>query len=124
MSSPKSFTGRTRRRKTRWLVRAIDKLAHGLIVGGGIGTIVAVSMVCVFLLWVVLPLFQRATIEGIETMPADWGGRKLRHLAVDEYQGAAWALLEDGTLDVFRIDGDERAPIERRNLFPGGPKLP
>src|SRR3569623_93768 len=123
MSSPKSFTGRTRRRNTRWRVRATDKLAHGLIVGGGIGTIVAVSMVCVFLLWVVLPLFQPATVEGIETMPADWGKRKLLHLAVDEYRGAAWALLEDGTLDVFRIDGDDRAPIEKRNLFPDGPKL-
>ena len=68
MSSPKPFTGRTRRRHTRWSARAVDKLAHGLIVGGGIGTIVAVSLVCVFLLWVVLPLFQPASVASTQTM--------------------------------------------------------
>ena len=74
MSSPKSFTGRTRRRRTRWAVRAMDKLAHGLIVGGGIGTIVAVSMVCVFLLWVVLPLFQPASLSGSGSDDVSVGG--------------------------------------------------
>lgn len=123
MSSSQSFTGRTRRRRTRWGVRAMDKLAHGLIVGGGIGTIVTVSMVCVFLLWVVLPLFQPASVAGVETMTSPWGQRRLLHLAADEYQALGWALLEDGVLEVFKIGGNGNERIERRTLFAEGPAL-
>lgn len=123
MSSSKSFTGRMRRRKTRWTVRAMDKLAHGLIVGGGIGTIVAVSMVCVFLLWVVLPLFRPASVTRIDATPSPWGNRKLLHLASDEYQAAAWALLEDGSVDVFKLGGDGRERIATKKLFADGPAL-
>ncbi len=129
MSSPQSFTGRTRRRRTSWAVRAMDKLAHGLIVGGGIGTIVAVSMVCVFLLWVVLPLFQPASLSAPAATASPWGARKLLHLASDEYRVAAWALLEDGTLDVFKLggrDGDGQAAneqMESRKLFADGPAM-
>ena len=128
MSSPKPFTGRTRRRHTRWSARAVDKLAHGLIVGGGIGTIVAVSLVCVFLLWVVLPLFRSASVEDIETTASPFGARQPLHLAVDEYRLASWALFADGTINIVRLgrtadDGENNSRIDKRELFPGGPAL-
>ncbi len=111
MNSPKPFTGRSRRRRTTWTVRAIDKLAQGLIVAGGVGTIAAVSMVCFFLAWVVLPLFAPASVaKPAATAPA-WGERKPLHVAIDEYQIAGWAVFADGAIDVFRIDGGQR--VER-----------
>lgn len=131
MSSPKSFTGRNRRRRTRWTVRLTDKLAHGLIVGGGIGTIAAVSLVCVFLLWVVLPLFEASSIAGVETVRSPFGSRRLLHLAADEYQIACWGLSEDGTVEVVRLaatqtqsaGSESPLTVERRKLFPDGPAL-
>ena len=54
------------------------------------------------------------------------GARKLLHLASDEYRVAAWALLEDGTLDVFKLDGDGQAAneqMESRKLFADGPAM-
>ena len=49
-----SYTGRERRRTTRWTVHVADRVARWLIVAGGIGTILAVSVVCIFLVWVVV----------------------------------------------------------------------
>jgi phosphate transport system permease protein len=114
-----SFTGRARRRRTTWAVRAIDRLAQGLIVAGGVGTIVAVSMVCVFLLWVVLPLFAPATVAPPSVSKAEWGDAKPWHVAIDEYDTLGWALFGDGSIEVFRVDGRDRS--ERRTLFDGAP---
>ncbi len=50
------------RRKTPWVTKFIDRLAGWLITFGGIGTICAVVGVCVFLVWVVLPLFKPARL--------------------------------------------------------------
>ena len=54
--STKTFTGRTRKRKTRRNVKAVDRLAQGLITVGGLGTILAVCGVCVVLVSVVVLL--------------------------------------------------------------------
>ncbi len=61
MSDP-TITGRTRRRGTRRSVYWADIVARWLIAAGGIGTIIAVSLVCVFLLSVVAPLFWPAKV--------------------------------------------------------------
>ena len=66
--APQKFTGRARRRTTSWTVALGDRLARGLITVGGIGTIVAVLLVCVYLFSVVLPLFEPAKIERVETL--------------------------------------------------------
>jgi len=51
--------GARRAKKTRWSVRALDVVSRWVITVGGIGTVAAVSMVFVLLLWVALPLFVR-----------------------------------------------------------------
>ena len=114
-----SFTGRRRARKTRWTVRLADRLSRWIITIGGLGAIVAVSTVALFLLWVVLPLFksprldqarhaEAPTLAGAEATPF--------HVAVDEYGLMGWALGRDGALRVFRLsDGsllEERRPFE------------
>ncbi|MGH7137171.1 MAG: hypothetical protein ACREHD_15625 [Pirellulales bacterium] len=91
-------------------------LAHSLIVAGGIGTIVAVSMVCVFLVWSVVPLFRPGQANEMQQAAAPWKQRPLR-LAVNEHGVAGWALSPDGWLDFFRLD--ERKPgqlVSREHL--------
>ena len=74
MNVNRSFTGHPRRRlKTRWSVWLGEILSRLLITVGGIGTIVAVALVCVFLVWVVYPLFLGATARpaGNFLIPAE-----------------------------------------------------
>lgn len=113
----RTFTGRTRRRRTRLSVRIADFLARALISVGGIGTIGAVLMVCVFLVWVVLPLFLSARLDLAGDVATAHSKTPL-HVGVDEYQVLGWAMQPDGSLDIFRLDTGE--VVERRALFDEG----
>ena len=116
--NPQTFTGLQRKRKTRWTVQLADRASTALITAGGIGTMVAVGMVCVFLAWVVLPLFQPA--EVLEPHAADpaWAqGRAPVHVALDEYRRIGYALLPDGTVRLFRAD--TLASLGEEKVFDG-----
>ncbi len=93
MHAQTSFTGRARRRATRPWVRASDTLARLLITLGGIGTIVAVLLVGVFLLAVALPLFKqaRARLDGVAAVPFAASGPA----AVELDESAAVAVAVD-----------------------------
>jgi len=115
----RAFTGRRRSRRTRPAVLWADRGARVFITLGGLGTILAVFLVCVFLVWVVIPLFRSATIEARErvALPGRNDGGSPVHLAVDEYLNVAWVVTEQGRLISYRIDtGDELA---NRALFEG-----
>lgn len=66
-SAPSTEAGRRRSQlrvfRNRLQVRFADGLARSLITVGGIGTIIAVSGVFLFLLWTVIPLFQPGRME-------------------------------------------------------------
>jgi phosphate transport system permease protein len=111
------FTGRRRLRRTRQAVLWADRGARVFITLGGLGTILAVFLVCVFLVWVVIPLFKSATIQTRErvALPARDGGGDPVHLAVDEYLNAAWLVTEQGRLISYRIDTGEE--LVNRALF-------
>lgn len=113
--TPRRFTGRQRRRSTHWSVKLKDRLARAVIMIGGIGTIVAVSTVCVFLIAVVIPLFRkpaigpasRAPIPHPEITAATASALDPRvpvHAAVDDYNLMAWAVFPDGIVRKFRLD--------------------
>lgn len=72
--SEKTFTGR-KRHGTRLSVRAAEWISSGLITVGGLGTILAVTLIFVFLVWVVLPLFRPAEVGDAQVAtraaPAD-----------------------------------------------------
>ena len=110
-----SFTGRSRSRKTRRSVVLIDRLAKGLITFGGIGTILSVLGVALFLIWVVLPLFLPAATSGLQAF--DRGGRDLHGIGLDESQTLGWSLSSSGQLELFRLDNGELLSVEP--LFPG-----
>jgi phosphate transport system permease protein len=90
MAAPRSFTGRRRQRQTRLSVRIADKAARSIITVGGIGTIVAVSTVFLFLFWVVWPLFLPASVSGYRR--ATVSGVPPLRAGVDEQQLIGWSL--------------------------------
>jgi phosphate transport system permease protein len=101
----KSFTGRARRKKTHWSVRLSDRFSKSLITVGGIGTIIAVSTVFFYLLYVTIPLFRPARIDGSETLnrPAADSAQPLS-IQSDEYGLMNRVLYADGRLVCTRLD--------------------
>lgn len=126
MPTPTSFTGRQRKRTTHWSVKFMDKLSHAVITIGGLGTIVAVTTVFLFLISVVIPLFrppERALAHTVALpRPSEDGDYIPVHLAADEYNLLAWAVFPDGVIRKFRLDTgevlDEVTLVEE-----GGPAL-
>lgn len=113
-----AFTGRARDRSTRSSVWVADVLSRLLITAGGIGTILAVTGVAVFLIAVVVPLFDSADVRAEE------GGRVSSLAAservpvatgLDEYGVMGWSLWNDGELEVYRLDTG--APCTSETLF-------
>ncbi|HEV3115492.1 MAG TPA: ABC transporter permease subunit [Gemmataceae bacterium] len=117
MEAKRSYTGYNRRRKTSRLVRFGEIMSRTLITVGGIGTIVAVAMVCVFLVWVAYPLFLGAAVKPDGTFAAPPGATAPLRTGMDEYQLLGWSLYPNGKLRVYRLD-DGRV-LEERSLFPG-----
>ncbi len=115
MSDQKSFTGVRRAKHTRWTVRLADVVSRSLITVGGIGTIAAISLVFVFLAWVVVPMFASPTVEGEQTTELAWGEDKLLRVVIDEYRTLGWAINSAGSLIVFRADTGEI--LQRKPLF-------
>ncbi len=118
--SPQSFTGRGRRRGTRRSVLLAERAARVLILIGGIGTILAVTLILAFLIGVVVPLFSGADFEarGVRTLAAPDGAPRgaAPHplaVAVDEYQVMTWVLAADGSLRAWRLDTGELLRDER-----------
>jgi phosphate transport system permease protein len=110
--SSKSFTGRRRARSTHWSVKVKDRIARTIITIGGLGTIVAVSTVCIFLVAVVIPLFRApdtslSSAAPLPTPDAAAEGAVPVHVAVDDYNLMAWAVFKDGVVRKFRLDNGE-----------------
>ncbi len=101
MSEPQHFTGRQRRLKTRAAVKRGDFLARSLITIGGLGTIVAVLLICFFLVWQVLPLFKTATLDPLSSTPA--AERDVpRYLNLIDDGQLTWLLTADKQIQVFQ----------------------
>ena len=90
MQPKPSFTGRSRRRTTHPWVRASDRIARAVITLGGIGTIVAVLAVGVFLLAVAAPLFTSATAALDRVAPLR--DATASFVGTDESGSVAWLL--------------------------------
>ncbi len=116
MEPKKKHTPRARRdRKTKASVWITEVLAKGIISAGGIGTIVAVVTVCVFLVWVAAPLFFSATVEGEHKTEINWSKSSPVQLGMDEDQLMCWALFPDGSLQLIRMDTGEL--LKKQVLF-------
>ncbi len=117
----RTFTGLSRARTTPRSVKTSERIARTAITAGGIGTIIAVSLIFVFLLWVVIPLFTSAEVEPLSAVQpkASAGETQVAVIqaGVDEKQSMGWTLRADGRLRVRRLtDG---ALLDDRDLFDG-----
>jgi phosphate transport system permease protein len=115
MERKNSFTGRARRLSNRWSVKLTDLLARGLITIGGIGTIVAVLMVLVFLLYVAFPLFLPTRL--ISPAVTSRSGEMPLLQDIDEHKILTWQLFADSRLVVQRFDNGQT--VQEKQLFPG-----
>lgn len=110
-----TFTGQVRTRKTSRLVAWSDLCARTAITFGGIATIVAVGTVCLFLVWVVLPLLRGGSIAEAKTMARPGSTGAIVCLAEDPYRHLAWLLDERGTAIAFGTQ--QGREIARRELY-------
>lgn len=112
-----TITGRVRRRTTSRRVKIADVASRITITTAGIGTIVAVSTVCIFLVWVVVPLFTGGTASPEIRLPriAAADGSSAARIGIDEYQVLGSAFFPDGTLKAYRLDTGE--VLWTRRLF-------
>jgi phosphate transport system permease protein len=109
---------------SRRQIRAItDRLASGTIKTGGIGIIICIIGMCVFLVKEVLPLFQspHATpTEPISLSPPDRSSPAAL-VGIDEQQEVAYALRGDSLEFVFLgKTTSSTAKIPSQSLLPGG----
>ncbi len=103
------WTGRERTRVTPWRTRASETVMRGVISAGGFGTIAAVLLIFVFLLFVVIPLFLPGTLGNASTPTAlhqrSPGNERPLYFASDELKTLRLTLWKDGSADVHRADG-------------------
>ena len=98
---------RRRKLQTPWRVKAADTASRTIITIGGVGTIVAMSLLAIMLVVIVLPLFHKSTAEPKEGYALELKDRVTLHMGVDEYRTLAWTVCNDGTLQVIRLaDGE------------------
>lgn len=117
MSTGTISGARIRIKKTTWRVRSAEVISRALITVGGIGTILAVLTVFVFLLWVALPLIRPAAVADRAALALPAQAQAPLGIGLDEYGLMGWVLQADGTL--LNLDLRDGAALERLELFPG-----
>lgn len=112
---------RTTSRKTRPAVIWSDRIARLLITAGGLGTIASVLTVCVFLVWVVMPLYSDGRISQVPPvpLPPSSSHAPIVQMGSDEHLKLAWTYHADGTIRCMRLDSGEL--LETRRLFDDPP---
>ncbi len=113
----KPITGWVRRRKTSARVKMADTASRSLITAAGIGTILAVLLMCAFLVSEVIPLFTGGRVEPTHHAPAPEAERAARplHMAINDYGHVGWAYHHDGTVRVFEVSTGRT--LYRKRLF-------
>ncbi len=120
----RTVTGRSWSRKPRKSVLLQDVFARRLITLSGIGGIVAVSMVGLFLVWVVLPLLLPTRMGEGRDLPvvaeAESGSRvSILAQAIDNYGSMSWNLMSEGFFLVQDLDTGnilDRIPVDEGRL--------
>ena len=122
--SRKGYIGKRRARTTRASVKLIDRLAGLVITLGGLGTILAVSLVCLCLVVQVIPLFLPESVgspESLDVSAAAGDGVEPLHFVSNEYRNFGWIAYSDGTLRSIRLDDGRE--IATQSLVPDGTEL-
>lgn len=95
-------------RVTRRSVRVTEAVSRVLITLGGLGTILAVATIFLFIVWVVLPLFVGGGVSDERRLALAGEAQTAVGLRVDEYGLMAALQAADGSVEVLRLDDGER----------------
>ncbi|MBL8858420.1 MAG: ABC transporter permease subunit [Planctomycetes bacterium] len=98
-------------------MRLAEAVARLCISIGGAGTIAAVALIFVFLVWVVVPLFGGAghELRNQKTVASAAASAPPFAFGVDEYRDLGFVLKHDGTLVTWRTDDGK--VLDTRALF-------
>jgi len=119
MSKQQRFTGAKRRYTTKKSIKFMDLAAKTLITLGGMGTILAVTGVFVFLTSVVIPLFAPAELTPAQKVTElNEQTRNAPLLITDEFLLSAWTLEDDGSA-VRSFELSDGATLKDVDLFDG-----
>ncbi|MDA0687986.1 MAG: ABC transporter permease subunit [Proteobacteria bacterium] len=104
-------------RRTRNMRYAVDHFARTTISLGGIGIIVILLLIFIYLVQEVMPLFSGASVEarGSYDRPGNPGVPTLQ-LSIEEQAGMAMRLDAEGVFHFFELDTGVLASSERLNL--------
>lgn len=111
--SQHSIVNRRRDRRTRRSVLLADRIADWTIRIGGIGVIVAVFAIIVFLAQVAAPLFGGARVESERKFSTPAATARVLGLWVDEYKSLALTLLASGEVSLVHIASGRSLPSAR-----------
>ena len=91
-----------------------DRLAHWSVTTGGIGVIVAIMLIFFYLLYVVLPLFESASLEPVEEYSLVAPETRVLAMSMEEQGVVGLRYQANGEAVFFRAENGEA--IERRAL--------
>lgn len=91
-------------RRQRWRDLK-DKVFRHVMGVGGIGVIIAILLIFFYLFYVVVPLFQGASIQDKHIIePQAYWDSAPQELAVDEYAELGMSVFEDGKIHFFSLE--------------------
>ncbi len=96
-----------------------DRWTRNLMAAGGVGVIITILLIFVYLLYVVLPLFASASIQPAPSYPVPGGPAETLWLGTEEYAEIALRLTADGRTVFFKTQ-DGQVITEARLALPEG----
>ncbi|VAX11184.1 Phosphate transport system permease protein PstC (TC 3.A.1.7.1) [hydrothermal vent metagenome] len=79
-----------------------DRLARYMVAVGGIGVIMAIILIFVYLLYIVMPLFSSASVEKVADYPLPASGGKTLYLAMEEQAEIAIRVTDQGQVQFLQ----------------------
>ncbi len=99
-----------------------DRWTRNLMAAGGVGVILTILLIFVYLLAVILPLFEPASIQPLARYPVPGGPADTLGLAMEEYAEIGLRVTGDGRAVFFRTR-EGQAVREERLALPEGPRI-
>ncbi len=99
-----------------------DRWTRNLMAAGGVGVIITILLIFVYLLYVVLPLFESASIQPETSYPVPGGPADTLWLATEEYAEIGLRLSTDGRAVFFKTR-DGRVITDARLALPEGLRI-
>lgn len=122
MKAPKSIPNIPERFRVSPATLFIDRLMNGLIMIGGIGIIVAVFFIFIFIGFKIAPLFRAAEVSDALKLPMPHG-RDVVAFGIDEWREVPYFITRDG--EIFFVDLQQDAERhENRGIFSVDVPLP